>query len=72
MTSPKEVRLVLRREIVNFFDVEKGAEKQERESVNKNGKISKRGKVDICNFNLNICKKGSFFDTQTPLNASLQ
>ena len=70
MTSPKEVRLVLRREIVNFFDVEKDAEKQERESVNKNGKISKRGKVDICNFNLNICKKGSFFDTQTLLKSS--
>ena len=56
MTSPKEVRLVLRREIVNLFVVEKGAEKLERESVNKNGKIS----------------KGKFFDTQTPLNASLQ
>ena len=35
MTSPKEVCLVLRREIVNLFVVEKGAEQQEEESVNK-------------------------------------
>ena len=38
MTSPKEVRLVLRREIVNLFVVEQGAEKQEEESVNKMGR----------------------------------
>ena len=35
-----------------------------------NGNISKHGKADICNSNLNICKKGSFFATQTLLKAS--
>ena len=44
MTTPKEDHLVLRRENVNLFVVEKGAEKQEEETVNKMGRSVNMGR----------------------------